>query len=112
MTLDEIYVKVSQETGYPKEDVKKVFYGYWKFVRDTMDSFPLDDDLTEEEFKSLRLSFTISHLGKLYCNWNRYQGIKKHLEYNRYFRKIKKRKKLYENKKAKAIVHKDSGDNE
>lgn len=112
MTLEEIYSKVSEETGYPKEDVRKVYYGYWKFIRDTMESLPLDDDLTEDEFSKLKVNFSISHIGKLYCNWKRYRGVKRHFEYNRYFRKVKKRKRLYENKKAKAIVHKDSCDDE
>ena len=54
MTYLEALTQVSEELGLPVEVVKKTYESYWEFIRETIQSLPLKDDLSEEEFNKLR----------------------------------------------------------
>lgn len=81
MKYPEIIGKVSQELGLPIEIVGKTYESYWKFIRQTIQSLPLKDDISEEEFAKLRTNFNIPSLGKLCVTWDRLVGCKKKSEY-------------------------------
>ena len=83
----EIYEKVARDLELPTEVVKTAYNLYWRFIRDTIESLPLKDSLSEEEFNSLRTNFNIPSLGKLSCTYDRYIGVKKRMEYIRSLRK-------------------------
>lgn len=79
--MKEVFNKVSEELGLPKEVVKEAYYSFWKFIRGTIQSLPLKEDLTEDEFNKLRTNFNIPSLGKLSCTYDRYINVKKRFEH-------------------------------
>lgn len=76
MRNDDILNKVSEELNLPREVVEKTYKAYWNFIRDSIESLPLKDNLSQQEFSSLRTSINIPSLGKLNCTYNRYVGMK------------------------------------
>ena len=93
--MDKIYRRVALELGIDEKDVKDIYDHYWKFIRKKIESLPLMEDLSAEEFNALRTNFNIPSLGKLSCTHQRYLGVKKREEYKR---------KSYENKKSKTAT--------
>ena len=81
MNYPDIISKVSQEMGLLPEVVDTVYKSYWKFIKQTIQSLPLKDDISEEDFTKLRTNFNIPSLGKLTCTFDRMMGIKKRFKY-------------------------------
>lgn len=77
MINPDIVNKVAQELNIQPEVVKAAYSSYWEFIRNTIQSLPLKDDINEEEFSLLRTNFNIPSLGKLSCSFNRMTGVKK-----------------------------------
>lgn len=86
MNYPDIIDKVSKELDISVEVVDAAYKSYWKFIKQTIQSLPLNDDISEEDFTKLRTNFNIGSLGKLYVTYEHYIGIKKRFEY---LRKIK-----------------------
>lgn len=82
MKYPDIVKKVSIELNLPEELISRTYDSYWRFIRDSIQSLPLKDDLSEEEFKNLRCNFNIPSLGKLAVSYQRYTGVKK--QFNRF----------------------------
>ena len=89
MNYPDIIGKVSQEMDIPLEVVDTAYKSYWKFIKQTIQSLPLKDDLSEEEFAKLRTNFNIPSLGKLTCTFDRMMGVKKRFKYIRQIREKK-----------------------
>lgn len=81
MNYPDIIGKVSQEMGIPPEVVSTAYKSYWEFIKQTIQSLPLKDDISEEEFAKLRTNFNIPSLGKLACTFDRMMGVKKRFKY-------------------------------
>ena len=81
MNYPDIISKVSQEMGLLPEVVDTVYKSYWKFIKQTIQSLPLKDDISEEDFTKLRTNFNIPSLGKLTCTFDRMMGVKKRFKY-------------------------------
>lgn len=81
MNYPDIIGKVSQEMNIPPEVVDTAYKYYWKFIKQTIQSLPLKDDISEEEFAKLRTNFNIPSLGKLTCTFDRMVGVKKRFKY-------------------------------
>ena len=81
MNYPDIIGKVSQEMDIPLEVVDTAYKSYWKFIKQTIQSLPLEDDISEEEFAKLRTNFNIPSLGKLTCTFDRMMGVKKRFKY-------------------------------
>ena len=81
MNYPDIIGKVSQEMDIPLEVVDTAYKSYWKFIKQTIQSLPLKDNISEEEFAKLRTNFNIPSLGKLTCTFDRMMGIKKRFKY-------------------------------
>ena len=81
MNYPDIIGKVSQEMGLLPEVVDTAYKSYWKFIKQTIQSLPLKDDISEEEFVKLRTNFNIPSLGKLTCTYDRMMGVKKRFKY-------------------------------
>ena len=81
MNYPDIISKVSQEMGLPPEVVDTAYKSYWKFIKQTIQSLPLKDDISEEDFTKLRTNFNIPSLGKLTCTFDRVVGVKKRFKY-------------------------------
>ena len=81
MNYPDIISKVSQEMGLLPEVVDTAYKSYWKFIKQIIQSLPLKDDISEEDFTKLRTNFNIPSLGKLTCTFDRMMGIKKRFKY-------------------------------
>lgn len=86
MNYPDIIGKVSQEMDIPLEVVDTAYKSYWKFIKQTIKSLPLKDDISEEEFAKLRTNFNIPSLGKLCVTWDRLVGCKKRFKIIKKFR--------------------------
>ena len=73
---EDIINKVSKDLNYSKDIVKKVYQSYWLFIRETLKNVDLTQELTEEEFNKLRVSFNIPSIGKLVCRYKDYKTIR------------------------------------
>lgn len=89
MNYKPIFEQVSRETDIPEEVVKTAYNLFWRFVRETVSSLPLKDELTEEEFMNLKCNFNVPSLGKLCCTYDRYIGMKKR---NKYLMELRRRR--------------------
>lgn len=77
-----IIEQVAKELDLPKDLVDKTYKAFWKFIKNSISELPLKEDLTEEEFKKLKVNFNIPSLGKLNCTYRNYQYYKNY--YNEY----------------------------
>lgn len=87
MTYKEIIYKVSSNTGIPVEMVDKIYKSFWLYIRSSIQELPLKENLTENEFLSLKPNFNIPSLGKLTCTYERYKGVKSRFKYIKTLRK-------------------------
>ncbi len=71
-----IFEKVSNKLNIPPKLVQDIYNLYWSYIKETIQSLPLKEDLTKESFSNLRTNFNIPSIGKLYCNYERYLGVK------------------------------------
>lgn len=83
INLKDLYKEAALELGLEEEDVKEAYNLYWRFFRSEIENLPLKDELTEEEFNSLKTSFNVPHIGKFYCTYDRYLRIKNKLKKSR-----------------------------
>ena len=81
MNYPDIIDKVSKELDISVEVVDAAYKSYWEFIKQTIQSLPLNDDISEEDFTKLRTNFNISSLGKLTCTFDRMVGVKKRFKY-------------------------------
>lgn len=80
MIYSSIFDKVSKELNIPIEVINKAYRSYWEFIRQTIQSLPLKEDISEEEFNQLRTNFNLPSLGKLSCTLSDLKGVKKRLQ--------------------------------
>lgn len=81
LTYSDIIKSVAEELQLPEREVDRIYRAYWRFIKDSIASLPLKDDLTEEEFNALHTNFNIPSIGKLHCTYDRYRRVKKRFEY-------------------------------
>ena len=81
MNYPDIIDKVSKELDISVEVVDAAYKSYWEFIKQTIQSLPLNDDISEEDFTKLRTNFNIPSLGKLTCTFDRMVGVKKRFKY-------------------------------
>lgn len=81
MNYNTIVDTVAKEIGILPEVVDKAYKSYWRFIKETIQSLPLKDDIDEEEFAKLRTNFNIPSLGKMACTFDRMMGVKKRFKY-------------------------------
>ena len=74
----------------PEKVVKETYKAYWMFIKDTIESLPLKEDMSEEEFDKLRTNFNVPSLGKLICTFDKYKKIKRQFEYIKRIKKYDK----------------------
>lgn len=75
MTQKEILAAVSVKLGLPKTFVTKVYKAYWRAVREHIESLPLKEEMSEEEFKRLKPNVNIPSLGKFYVTFEKYKKV-------------------------------------
>ena len=72
-----IVKKISEELNIPEKTVLLAYTNFWKFIRSKIEDLPLKEELTEEEFKQLQVSFNLPSLGKLSTNYHRVTRMNK-----------------------------------
>lgn len=68
--------RLSRDLNLPVEVVQKAYKAYWRFIKTTIESLPLKEDLDESSFKKLRTNINLPNLGKLSCTYERYVYLK------------------------------------
>lgn len=63
--------QISQQLDLPPERVMEIYKSYWKYIRDYIQELPLKEELTEEQFNTLKVNINIPLLGKFNCNYAR-----------------------------------------
>lgn len=89
MNYSDIIGKVSKEMNIPVEVVNRAYKSYWKFMKQTIQSLSLKDDINEEEFAKLRTNFNIPSLGKMTCTYERMLGVKERFKHLKELRNAK-----------------------
>ena len=82
----EIILDVSRNLDISPDVVEKVYKAYWSFIKDTIQALPLKDNLSEEEFSTLKTNFNVPSLGKLACTLDKYNRVKKRFKLIKNFR--------------------------
>ena len=73
---EETIARLAFQLGISKDSVVKIYKYFWRYIKETIESLPLNKDLSEEEFSRLRTNFAIPYIGKLYCTYNDYKITK------------------------------------
>ena len=60
--MEKVIKELALKLNKPEEVIKKAYRAYWKFIRTKAEGLPLKEDLSEEEFKNLRVNFNIPNL--------------------------------------------------
>lgn len=82
--IDHILRVIAEEKNMPYRKVRRAYMLYWRFIKDFMVGYQMDNIGTEEDYLSKPYSVAVSKLGTIYCD---YKKIKK----------LQKRKELYGN---------------
>ena len=82
----EIILDVSRNLGISPDVIEKVYKAYWSFIKETIQALPLKDNLSEEEFSTLKTNFNVPSLGKLTCTLDKYNRVKKRFKLIENFR--------------------------
>lgn len=79
--MQETIDRLSRELHLPPEVIKRTYKAYWYYIKHSIESLPLKEKLSEEEFNKIKANFNIPNLGKLACPYKRYIGIHKQMKY-------------------------------
>lgn len=82
----EIILDVSRNLDISPDVIEKVYKAYWSFIKETIQALPLKDNLSEEEFLTLKTNFNVPSLGKLTCTLDKYNRVKKRFKLIKNFR--------------------------
>ena len=82
----EIILDVSRNLDISPDVIEKVYKAYWSFIKETIQALPLKDNLSEEEFLTLKTNFNVPSLGKLACTLDKYNRVKKRFKLIKNFR--------------------------
>ena len=81
-----IILDVSRNLDISPDVIEKVYKAYWSFIKETIQALPLKDNLSEEEFSTLKTNFNVPSLGKLACTLDKYTRVKKRFKLIKNFR--------------------------
>ena len=73
--------QVAENLGLTPKEVDKVYRAYCRLIKEKIESLPLKEDLTEEEYNQLQVNINLPSFGKLYTSWQKRENLKKRLEY-------------------------------
>lgn len=62
--------------------VLTVYKAFWKHIKSSIESLPLKQDLSEEDFNSYKTNYNLPYIGKLYCNYDSLVNAKNKLKYS------------------------------
>lgn len=88
--INNVIEQLSKELNISKKIILNTYKGYWLFIKNQIESLPLKDNINEEDFSNLKVSFNIPKLGKFYITYKDYLGIKK--KYNTFIKHVENKK--------------------
>lgn len=80
-TCKQIVQQIAKETKLSEEEVINTYKAYWAFIRHVIESLPLKETFSIEDYKKLRTSVNIPSLGKLACTEEKFTKLLKQTQY-------------------------------
>lgn len=80
--LDNIAKEVAERLNVSPQIVLAVYKAFWKHIKSNIESLPLKQDISEEDFNSYKTNYNLPYIGKLYCNYDSLVNAKKKLKYS------------------------------
>lgn len=71
--------EIARKYNLPESVVEDIFNSQFKFYREKIESIPINDIYTEEEFNKNKTIFYFKYIGKFYLNWKKIEHFKKQL---------------------------------
>lgn len=66
--------QTARKLGISPEYALLIYRSYWRFIRDTIESLPIEDS-SPDGISSLRTNFNIPYIGKLYTDKDKVQKV-------------------------------------
>lgn len=76
----DIYRRLAYQLGRTPQEIENIYKAYWKCIKYHIERLPLKTDMTEEEFKKMKTSFSLKFLGKIACTYDKFKKVKKNLK--------------------------------
>lgn len=76
-----IYKIIGNQLNLSDEVVEKTYKAFWLYVKSIIESLPLKEELSEEEFNKLKTNFNLPSLGKLSCTYDKIIKVKQNYKY-------------------------------
>lgn len=92
--------QVAENLGLTPIEVDKIYRAYSRLIKEKIESLPLKEDLTEEEYNQLQVNINLPSFGKLYTSWQKHKNLKKKLDY------------VQKAKENKTVKHRHTGNND
>lgn len=111
MTIEQAIRQAANELHIPVSVCKLAYRSMWKFIKERIRELPLKEDLTDEQFDTLKTNFNIPSIGKFYVTKDLYHRRKKRQEI---LNRLKEEKygRLIQNQEAQTTVQSGGGDEE
>lgn len=71
---------MAQSLGIAPQLVINTYKAFWKHIKTNIETLPLKEEITEEEFKSYKTNYNLPYIGKLYCNYEDLEKAKSTLK--------------------------------
>lgn len=78
--MKNVIAELSNKLNLPSCIIKDYYNAYWKYIKESIESFDFKQDLSIEDYNNMRVNFNIPYLGKLACTYERQQNIHKFLK--------------------------------
>lgn len=89
--LDWAIGQAARELGIKPALASLVYKSYWKFIRETIASFDLEN-LSEEDFAETTTNFNIPYIGKMYTGYDKVEKYRRKIKYLENHVKVKRNK--------------------
>ena len=76
-----IYEKIANNTNISPQVVKDIYESIFGFISERIGEVDNMDQISEEDFKNLRMSFNLPQLGKFFISYKSIQNLKKQRQY-------------------------------
>lgn len=101
-TLQDIILETSKELDIPDDVVEIAYREYWNWVKNTLENIPVNEEMSEDEFKQMQTSINIPSLGKFYAKYSRAQFLIKKFKENA--------EKAIQNSESDSSIYENAGD--
>lgn len=68
--------RIARELDLPPSLVTRYYRAYWLYIKTTIESFELKQDIDEDTYNKMRVNFNLPNLGRLACSYRRQQNLR------------------------------------